>query len=127
MVAMAIAAVGYFSLWVVDDPIGKQMYIAAALVGLGEIFANLSATSLIGQEAPVDIRGSILGLFNLCGSVGILCITVVAGYIFDAWMPGGAFIFVGIVNLAVFVAAFLVRQKVGYRNPHAEHGSGKGD
>ena len=86
--------------------------------GSGSPHGEASAlSSLIGQEAPVDIRGAVMGLFNLCGSIGILCITLVAGYIFDAWMPGGAFIFVGCINLAVFATAVIVRQKVGYRDP----------
>jgi F0F1-type ATP synthase assembly protein I len=46
-----------------------------------------------------------------------LCITLVSGYVFDAWMPGGPFIVVGFVNLGVFAVALLVRRKVGYRDP----------
>ena len=93
---------------------------AAILLGIGEFSAMLSGAALIGQEAPVDIRGSVLGVFNLCGSVGILCITLLAGYVFDAWMPGGPLIVVGIINLAVCVLAIMVRKKVGYRSPRGE-------
>lgn len=50
--AMILAGIGYSSLGFLSNPLGTQMYIAAALVGMGEMAANISATSLIGKEAP---------------------------------------------------------------------------
>ena len=117
---MALAAAGYIWVGVSPSPIAIAFIPAAILLGVGEISAMLSGGALIGQEAPVDIRGSVLGVFNLCGSVGILCITLVAGYVFDAWMPGGPFIVVGIINLCVCAVAITVRKKVGYRSPRGE-------
>ena len=113
---MALAAVGYIWVGVSPSPIAMAFIPAAIMLGVGEISAMLSGGALIGQEAPVDIRGSVLGVFNLCGSVGILCITLVAGYVFDAWMPGGPVIVVGIINLTVCAVAIMVRRKVGYRS-----------
>ncbi|MCK6370231.1 MAG: MFS transporter, partial [Gammaproteobacteria bacterium] len=71
----------------------------------------------IGQEAPAGIRGSVLGLFNLCGSVGVLCISLTAGYVFDHWMPGAPFVVVGCANLVLFLVALWVRRRDGYRSP----------
>lgn len=107
-VAMLIAAIGYFSLWVVDDPIGNQMYIAAALVGLGEIFANLSATSLIGKEAPERGRGAVLGMWSWCGALGILTVAIVGGYLFDNVSRVGPFLFVGSANVALLIWALVL-------------------
>ena len=117
---MALAAAGYIWVGFSPSPIAMAFIPAAILLGVGEISAMLSGGALIGQEAPVDIRGSVLGVFNLCGSVGILCITLVAGYVFDAWMPGGPFIVVGVINLCVCATAIVVRKKVGYRSPRGE-------
>ena len=117
---MALAAAGYIWVGFSPSPIVMAFIPAAILLGVGKFSAMLSGAALIGQEAPVDIRGSVLGVFNLCGSVGILCITLLAGYVFDAWMPGGPFIVVGIINLAVCVLAIMVRKKVGYRSPRGE-------
>jgi MFS family permease len=117
---MALAAAGYIWVGFSPSPIVMAFIPAAILLGIGEFSAMLSGAALIGQEAPVDIRGSVLGVFNLCGSLGILCITLVAGYVFDAWMPGGPFIVVGMVNLVVCITAIVVRQKVGYRSPRGE-------
>jgi len=117
VIGMALATVGYIWVGLSPSPIVTAFIPVAILLGIGEFSAMMSGAALIGQEAPVDIRGSVMGLFNLCGSLGILCITLVSGYVFDAWMPGGPFIVVGFVNLGVFAVALLVRRKVGYRDP----------
>lgn len=110
-IAMLIAAIGYFSLWVVDDPIGNQMYFAAALVGLGEIFANLSATSLIGKEAPERGRGAVLGMWSWCGALGILTVALVGGYLFDNVSQVGPFLFVGSANVALLIWALVLLRR----------------
>jgi len=117
---MALAAAGYIWVGLSPSPIVSAFIPAAILLGIGEFSAIMSGAALIGQEAPARIRGSVLGLFNLCGSVGILCITIIGGYFFDAWMPGGPFVIVGGINAAVFIVAVLVRRKVGYRNPRVD-------
>jgi len=104
-IAMLIAAIGYFSLWFVPNPIGPMMYGAAALVGLGEIFANLSATSLIGQEAPERGRGAVLGMWSWFGALGILTVALVGGYLFDNVSKAGPFLFVGAMNVALLIWA----------------------
>lgn len=110
-VAMSIAAVGYFSFWVVDDPIGNQMFVAAGLVGLGEIFANLSATSLIGKEAPERGRGAVLGMWSWFGALGILTVALVGGYLFDNVSKVGPFLFVGAANVALLIWALMIIAK----------------
>jgi MFS family permease len=117
---MALAAAGYIWVGFSPSPIVAAFIPAAILLGVGEFSAMLSGAALIGQEAPVDIRGSVLGVFNVCGSIGILCITLLAGYVFDAWMPGGPFLIVGMINLIVCGIAIMVRKKVGYRSPRGE-------
>ena len=103
-IAMVLAGGGYFSLSLVDDPLGGQMYIAAALVGMGEMSANISALTLIGSEAPVKGRGAVIGLFSLFGAIGILLVAKIGGYLFDA-NPLGPFLLVAGANIVVLVIA----------------------
>ena len=117
--AMLLAAAGYFWAGFSENPIATAFIPAAVVLGIGEFSAIVSGATLIGQEAPEDIRGSVLGLFNLCGSIGIVTITLVGGYLFDAWMPGGPFVAVGFVNLLIFFLAVAVRLRTGYRAPSA--------
>lgn len=116
-IAMGLAAAGYTLAGFSASPIVAAFIPVAVLLGIGEFSAILSGATLIGQEAPEDIRGSVVGLFNFCGAIGILFITLTSGFVFDAWMPGGPFVVVGGINLLVCVVAILVRRKTGYRGP----------
>jgi MFS family permease len=108
IIAMFLAAIGYFSLAVIDDPLGMEMYLGAALVGMGEMNANLAAMSLIGQEAPERGRGAVIGVYSFCGALGILTVAKVGGYLFDNWSPIGPFMFVAVGNCLVFALAIFV-------------------
>jgi MFS family permease len=105
---MTVAFVGYASLGLLDDPLGPQMYIAAAFVGAGEMGANISATSLIGKEAPERGRGAVLGLFSLFGAIGIGVAGLVGGWLFDNWSPVGPFIYMAASNAVMFALALIV-------------------
>ena len=115
--AMGIAGVAYLWVGFSPDPLALIFIPAALMLGMGESAAILSGAAVIGQEAKEDIRGSVVGLFNFCGSVGTLIIAVVCGILFDAWMPGAPFVFVGCINLLILAVAVRVRIRTGYRAP----------
>ena len=115
--AMALATVAYIAAGLSPDPLAVAFIPVAIMLGIGEGAAILSGAALIGQEAPREIRGSVIGLFNFCGSVGILTISSVGGFLYDAFMPGAPFLFVGMVNLSICVLAVIVRLRTGRRGP----------
>jgi MFS family permease len=106
-VGMSVAFVGYASLGLLDNPLGWEMYVAAAFVGAGEMGANISATSLIGKEAPDRGRGAVLGLFSLFGAVGIMVVGFVGGWLFDNWRPVGPFLYMAASNVLMLLLALL--------------------
>lgn len=108
-IAMFIAACGYSFVGFSSSPVGVAFLPLAILLGCGEVGAMLSGQALVGQEAPKEIRGSVIGLFMLVGGIGLLTVGVVGGWIFDAWMPGGVFVFVGCINMIVMIAALSLR------------------
>jgi MFS family permease len=108
--AMAIAAAGYGSFGLLDDPLGGWMYPCAALVGLGEMAAVLSATSLIGRESPDEGRGAVMGMFSMCGALGIGATGVIGGQLFDHWSPVGPFLLVAGANVILLAAAVVLLQ-----------------
>lgn len=110
-IAMAIAGIGYFSLWFVPDPLGPYMYGAAALIGVGEMSANLSATSLIGREAPERGRGAVLGMWSWFGAAGILAIALVGGWLFDNVSKIGPFMFIAAANVALLLWALVLLRR----------------
>jgi len=108
MVGMGVAFIGYASLGLLDNPLGTGMYVAAAFVGAGEMAANISATSLIGKEAPDRGRGAVLGMFSLLGAVGIMVVGLVGGWLFDNWKPVGPFLYMAASNMVMVVLAIIV-------------------
>ena len=116
---LAIAATAYIWVGLSPDPLAAAFIPAAILLGMGEGSAILGGAAMVGQEAPEDIRGSVLGLYNFCGSMGILVIAAAGGWLFDAWMPGAPFIVVGLINALIMFGAIYVRVRTGYRSPSA--------
>ena len=112
-IAMALAAVGYLSLGFIGDPTQPIMYGAAVILGMGEINAVLAAQALIGQEAPKDGRGAVVGVFGFFGAIGILLAASIGGYLFDNWMPAGPFVLMGCANAALLCIALFVRVMTG--------------
>jgi MFS family permease len=106
---MLLAAVGNLSLLMLGDPLAGYAIVFFILLGIGQVSVFLSAQSLIGQEAPAQKRGSVLGAFNLSGAVGILLITWIGGHLFDAVHPSAPFVVVGSINVALMLASLYVR------------------
>ena len=108
---MGLASVGYSSMYFVEDPLNPIYYPLYGLLGLGQISAFFSSQALIGQEAPAKERGAVIGFFSLSGALGILVATSIGGYLFDAWIDAGPFVFVGALNFIIFLLAIFVRIK----------------
>jgi MFS family permease len=107
-IALRLAGGRYMSLFLLDNPLGPQMYFVAVLVGMGEISANLASLTLIGAEAPAKGRGAVIGLFSLCGAIGILMIAKVGGTLSGMFGPIAPFMLVAGANMVVLVLCLLV-------------------
>lgn len=112
IIAVSLSAIGYGSTIFVDDPTGGLIFLCAVLIGLGEISGVIASGVLIAQQAPSEIRGSVIGVFSLCGAVGIMVATGVGGQLFDSWRPQGPFVLFSIFSVIVVIVAFLLRNKV---------------
>jgi MFS family permease len=108
-ICMGLASVGYLSMIFVGDPLLGTSLPLFALLGLGEISAFFGAQTLIGQEAPIAQRGSVVAFFNFCGAIGILVTSKAGGWLFDHVGPSGPFIMIGALNVAVLLGALVVR------------------
>jgi MFS family permease len=110
-ICMVLAAIGNLALIWLQDPLASYGIVFFILLGIGQVSVFLSAQSLIGQEAPANKRGSVLGAFNISGAIGILLITAVGGRLFDAIDPRAPFVVVGSINVLLFFASLYVRLK----------------
>lgn len=124
LIALAISSVGYGSTIFVDDPLGGMIYVSATLIGLGEISGLIASGVLIAQQAPRDIRGSVIGVFSFFGAVGVMTATGVGGQLFDNWRPQGPFLLFSGFAALVFFWGLTVRHKVVPRNENADFAGG---
>lgn len=97
-VASALACGSYVWFGLVDDPFQPAMYVAAVFLGIGEMSGILASQALVGQVAPERGRGAVIGVFTLCGSLGIFFAAIVGGTLFDAWRPSAPYIVMGCVS-----------------------------
>ncbi len=114
---MGIATTAYLMLIAVDDPLDPAAIPFFMLLGIGQISAFLGSQTLIGKEAPVAERGSVIGTFSLAGALGILITSGVGGQIFDSIDPRAPFVLLGLMNLLVLIAALYVRFSAPARQP----------
>ena len=119
-ITLLVAFAGYGGTYFVTDPFGGLMIALMVLVGLSEVGCIITSGVLIAQQAPVRIRGSVIGIFNLTGAVGILVASKVGGYLFDYWKAAGPFVFFGLVALAVLVWAVLVGRRIRPLDAYAD-------
>jgi MFS family permease len=111
--ALLLGAIGYTVLGLQEQPFSPVGYLGCVLVGMGQMSVILSVTGLLGQETPLDVRGSVIGLAGFCGSLGILLTSLAGGYLFDYWRISGPIILVGAANLAAFAFALVVWLRSG--------------
>ncbi len=113
-IAMAIATVGYLALGLAGDPFGSWLiYPVIVLAGAGEAAVVVSGPALVGQEAPVRVRGSIVGLVGFCGTVGVLINAKIAGELFDLVSNQAPFTYMAVLNALVCIGAIGVRLYYG--------------
>jgi MFS family permease len=119
MITLVIAFVGYGGTYFVTDPFSNIMIFFMIFVGLSEVGCIITSGVLIAQQSPPRIRGSVIGIFNLTGAIGILVASKIGGYLFDHWRAAGPFVFFGFAALLVLVWAMLVRRRITPLDPEA--------
>ncbi len=112
VIAAIIAAIGYSSLFLIENPFGANMKFALILVGFGEIAGVITSQVLIAKFAPKEIRGSVIGFFGFCGAIGIMTAFGIGGYLFDHWTESAPFLLFGIFGVIVGIFGLAIRNKV---------------
>ncbi len=109
MVALAFASIGYASMGIITSPLDYWMMPYFIVLSLGSSFMLQASLGLIGQEAPIKERGSIIALSGMFGAIGILIFSKGGGIIFDAWGPWAPFVVAGTYQAVLFVIAGIIR------------------
>lgn len=102
--AMLLAAIAYLACGFLDDPAESiALLTVAVLLGVGQIAAIVAGHTLLGQEAPRDVRGAVYGLAGICASAAILFTNGLGGWMYDVLSKGGPFFLLAGVNFAIFL------------------------
>lgn len=116
-----IGFVGYMMMFFLKTPTGAAIYIAAVIVGCGEIGMTVSSQVLIAHASPKDVRGSTSGFFGIFASIGIIIGTRLDGHLFDVWTPGAPFFIFGILNALTSVVGVILLLVKRYKNKKKEY------
>jgi len=82
-VSLFLSGLGYALMSSLDSPYHTQIYFAMALMGMGLSGITISAQTLTADLAPKELTGSVLGVYNTAGAIGILFFAFAGGYLFD--------------------------------------------
>ena len=110
-IGSALACASYTLFGLIDNPFQPLMYAAAVFLGIGEMSGVLASQALIGQVAPAQGRGAVVGVFTLCGSIGIFLAAALGGWLFDVWRPSAPYIIMGVTSGMLCIAATYVYRK----------------
>jgi MFS family permease len=102
-IAMAIACIGYLAGGFIGDPTSPWIAPVAILLGLGQICSIVASQTVLGQEAPKEVRGAVFGFAGICASLGILLTNGLGGWLYDAVGKGSPFFLIAAVNLAIMI------------------------
>jgi MFS family permease len=102
--AMLLAAGAYLACGFLDDPTQLTvLLVVSVLLGVGQIAAIVAGQTLLGQEAPRDVRGAVYGLAGICASAAILFTNGLGGWMYDVMSKGGPFFLLAGVNFLIFL------------------------
>jgi MFS family permease len=107
--AAGLASLAYLGMGLVTDPTALMVFGLLGVMGVAEISAFVSSQALVGERAPSNRRGAVMGFFGVAGAIGILIATLGGGYLFSKVAPNAPFVLFGCLNLGVFVWAIWLR------------------
>jgi len=108
-IAAGLASLVYLGVFTISDPTEDWVMVLLLVMGIAEISAFVSSQALVGQQAPAERRGVVIGFFGVAGAVGILIATSVGGQLFARFGPSTPFVMFGFLNALVFIWSLTVR------------------
>ncbi len=115
VVALTLTAFSLISTLLISDVFGTLMYVVVACIGITESALIVCGQAMLGEEAPPDLRGSATGIFYFTGTLGVVVMSFLAGFLFDKVGYAAPFVLVGALNLTFAVlGAWIV-----WKNPGA--------
>jgi MFS family permease len=113
-----VLAAGFAILLVADLVLALGGTVAAVGLGAGLWGLHMGLTqgllaTLVADTAPVELRGTAFGMFNLVTGLAMLAASVIAGGLWDLVGPQGTFLAGAIFTAAALAALPLLRRRLG--------------
>ncbi len=107
--AAFIGVIAYGTMFFITNPLGSGMQLAMILLAIAQIFGIIASQVFITQQARAEIRGSVIGLFGVCGAFAQIVLAYIGGYMFDNLSPNAPFVLVAILNIILLILCFILR------------------
>ncbi|MBF0400433.1 MAG: MFS transporter [Magnetococcales bacterium] len=108
VLGMFLSGAGFAGMGLIVNPLGGWVFLPALLVGVGQAGCLLAPQVVVMDLAPLAMRGSVLGVFNTVGCLGIIFFLQVGGLLFDWLGPSAPFVFTGIANFIIMFYGLLI-------------------
>ena len=113
----AVLIIGLLLLVAADLVLAIAQSIAALALGIIAWGLHMGLTqgllaTLVADTAPVELRATAFGVFNLGGGIAILAASVIAGTLWDWVGPGGTFLAGAAFSMLALVNLLLIRDRL---------------
>jgi MFS family permease len=113
LIALAMMTLAFAFFGLITDVFGVWMIVAVVLIGFAESAEALASQTLLAQEAPPELRGSSVGVFTFLGTISLLLVNLLGGYLFDKLGYSAPFMMEAALHLLVLVIAVIILRKGG--------------
>ncbi|WP_084004847.1 magnetosome biogenesis transporter MamH [Magnetovibrio blakemorei] len=105
---MMLSGIGFLLMGFIVNPFEWAILVPIALIATGQAACLIAPQVLVIDYSPREIRGSVLGAFNVVGVLGIIFFVQVGGWLFDSVGPHAPFLLIGTGNLILTCYALWV-------------------
>ena len=106
---MACFGAGFLMFGLMDNPFTLLIIVPTILIAFGQAGCLIAPQVLAIDLTPKDLRGTVLGAFNLVGGLGIIFFVQSGGILYDIVGPHAPFVLIGIGNVLVMTYALSLR------------------
>jgi len=109
-VTFALAILGSFSIWTVEDPTGSALTIIGIVLGLAYGLSHILSIFLGYKHYPASMRGLFFTFSSFFVALGVFCTTVIGGLFMDREDKNWPFYMTGlcsVIGLAVFTFVYV--------------------
>jgi DMSO/TMAO reductase YedYZ heme-binding membrane subunit len=117
--SLCITGFGFIMMSLVVNPFSYAICIPLAMIGFGSAGSLIAPKILTAELFPSHLLSSVLGVFSLVGTLGVIVMVQSGGYFFDAVGPRSPFVLIGTGNLLLMLYAVWLIQ--GNMTESAQH------